>query len=61
MLVYAVLLEKMQRYFDNLSYTKSEASQVPQWLRTCLPVQEMQEAQVLSLGWDDPWKRKWSE
>ena len=54
MLVYAVLLEQMQRYFDNLSCTKSEASQVAQWLRTCLPVQEMQEAQVPSLGWDDP-------
>ena len=45
MLVYAVLLVKMQRYFDKLSYTNSEASQVAQWLRTCLPVQEMQEAQ----------------
>ena len=54
MLVYAVLLEKMQRCFDNLSYTNSGASRVAQWLRTWLPVQEMQEAQVPSLGWDDP-------
>ena len=54
MLAYAVFLEKMQRYFDNLSYTNSGASQVAWWLRTCLPVQEMQEAQVPAQGWDDP-------
>ena len=25
-----------------------------QWSRICLPVQEMQETQVRSLGWEDP-------
>ena len=30
------------------------ASQVAQWERIHLPVQEMQETQVRSLGWEDP-------
>ena len=25
-----------------------------QWLRACLPVQEMQDMQFRSLGWEDP-------
>ena len=32
----------------------SGASQVAQWWRIRLPVQEMQEMQVQSLGWEDP-------
>ena len=32
------------------------SSQVPQCWRTCLPMQEMQ---VWSLVWEDPWRRKW--
>ena len=32
---------------------------VAQWWRTCLPMLEMQEMQVGSLGHEDPWKRKW--
>ena len=50
------------------------ASQVAQWERIHLPVQEMQETQVRSLGWEDPlqeegathssipaWKIPWAE
>ena len=50
------------------------ASQVAQWERIHLPVQEMQETQVRSLGWEDPlqeegathssipaWKIPWTE
>ena len=33
---------------------KFEASQVAQWYRVHLPIQEMQETQVQSLGWKDP-------
>ena len=29
------------------------ASQVPPWWRICLPIQEPQETQVRSLGWED--------
>ena len=52
-------------------------SEVPRWHsveRICLPMQEMQEVWVLSLGWEDPlekematysrilaWKTSWSE
>ena len=32
------------------------ASQMAEWQRTCLPVQETQETQVQSLGWEDPLK-----
>ena len=38
----------------NLSYRLSGASQVPQWYRACLPMQETQEMQVQSLGQEDP-------
>ena len=27
--------------------------------RICLPKQEIQEMQVQSLGWEDPWRREW--
>ena len=30
------------------------ASQVAQWYRICLPMQETQETWVQSLGWEDP-------
>ena len=32
------------------------ASQVAQWWRACLPMQEMQ---IQSLGWENPWSSKW--
>ena len=35
---------------------------LPRWLkwwRICLPMQEMKETRVQSLGREDPWKRKW--
>ena len=35
-----------------------QASQVAQWWRTCLPVQETQETQVWSLGQEDPLKER---
>ena len=34
------------------------ASQVAQWSRTCLPMQELQEAWVRSLGWEDPLEKE---
>ena len=34
-------------------------SQVAQWWRIWLPMPEMQEMQVRSLGLEDPWRRKW--
>ena len=34
-------------------------SQVAQQLKICLPMQEPQEMQVRSLGWEIPWRRKW--
>ena len=27
--------------------------------RICLQMQEMEETRVQSLGWEDPWSRKW--
>ena len=30
-----------------------KASQLAQWLRICLPIQEMQEPQLQPLGWED--------
>ena len=33
-----------------------DASQVSQWLRICLPMQEMQETWVQPLGWEGPLK-----
>ena len=36
----------------------SGASQVAQWERTHLLMQEMQEMQVLSLGWEDPLEKR---
>ena len=39
-------------FFQYLSW--SEASQMTQWKRICLPIQEMQETQFQSLGWEDP-------
>ena len=35
------------------------ASQVAQWWRIWLPMLEMPEMQVRSLGLEDPWRRKW--
>ena len=35
-------------------YIKIRASQVAQWQRICLPMQETEEMQVQSLGWEDP-------
>ena len=35
------------------------ASQVAKWYRTRLAMQETQEMRVQSLGWEDPWRRKW--
>ena len=43
------------------------ASQVAEWWRICLPMQEMQEMWVESLGWEDPhssilaWRIPWTE
>ena len=34
-------------------------SQVAQWQRLCLPMQETQKTQVWSLGQEMSWKRKW--
>ena len=34
------------------------ASQEAQWQRICLPMQETQEMQVRSLGWEDPLEKK---
>ena len=34
-------------------------SQVAQWQRICLLMQETQETQVQSLGWEDPWRKEW--
>ena len=34
------------------SYTENWASQVAQWQRICMPIQEPQETQVPSLGWE---------
>ena len=36
------------------------ASQVAQWQRICLPMQEMQETQVQSLGQEDPLEEEMS-
>ena len=35
-----------------------EASQVAQWLRSPLPMQETQETRVRSLGWEDPLEKE---
>ena len=35
------------------------ASQVVLWQRICLPMQEMQETWIQSLGWKISWSRKW--
>ena len=35
-----------------------EASQVLQWQRICLPIQETQEPQVRSLGREDPLEKR---
>ena len=37
-----------------VSYTLVGASQVAQWQRICLPIQEMQQTQVQSLGQEGP-------
>ena len=37
-----------------LLYTHLRASQVVQWSRICLPMQDTQETPVQSLGWEDP-------
>ena len=34
------------------------ASQVAQWWKICLPMQEMQEMRVWSLGWEDPLEKE---
>ena len=39
-------------------FTVCEASQVAQWKRICLPMQEMQEKKAQSLGWDDPLEKE---
>ena len=41
----------------NAIYTKW-ASQVAKWFRTCLPMQETQEMQVGSQGWEDPLEKE---
>ena len=43
-------------FFQYLSW--SDASQMTQWKRICLPIQEMQETQFRSLGWEDPLEEK---
>ena len=49
-------------YFKGLVSFRSSVSQklwashMAQWQRACLPVQE---TQVQSLGWEEPWRRKW--
>ena len=35
-------------------HPSQQSSQVVQWLKICLPMQEMQETPVQSLGWEDP-------
>ena len=40
-------------------YILSRASQVAQWSRICLPVEEMQGTQIQYPGQKNPWRRKW--
>ena len=35
------------------------ASWVAQWQGICLPMQETSKTRVWTLGWEDPWSRKW--
>ena len=42
----------MMWLFDQ-NHPSPGAFQVTQWLRICLPMQEMKETQVQSLGWED--------
>ena len=39
-------------------YILTWLSQVVQWQRICLPMQEMQEMRVRSLGWEDPLEKE---
>ena len=39
---------------NKMWYIHTKDSQVAQWLRTCLPIQEMQETWVRPFGWGDP-------
>ena len=32
---------------------------LPWWLRQVKNLPAMQETQILSLGWEDPWRREW--
>ena len=43
----------MMWLFDQ-NHPSPGAFQVTQWLRICLPMQEMKETGVRSLGWEDP-------
>ena len=55
-LVVAVSAFVFVLFFSSLQ-TNLEASLVPRWhwwYRTCLPMQEMHETWVRSLGWEDP-------
>ena len=46
------------KWLSNSSSYANRASQIVQWYRICLPMQEIQEMQFQSLGWDNPLKRK---
>ena len=51
------VLSKCDHFLSNKgSYPHNWAFQVTQWWKIHLPVQEMW---VQSLGWEDPWRRKW--
>ena len=46
------------KLLSNSSSYANRASQIVQWYRICLPMQEIQEMQFQSLGWDNPLKKE---
>ena len=43
----------------NHKISRIQASLMAQWVKKPFAVRETQETWVPSLGWEDPWKRKW--
>ena len=43
----------------NHKISRIRASLMAQWVKKPFAVRETQETWVPSLGWEDPWKRKW--
>ena len=52
-------MKKKQTKLKNWPLNGIRVSQVAQWWKICLPIQETQEKWVQSLGQEDPWRRKW--